>query len=429
MNTRILSLITAGAMLLSSVAVSGCSQSSTVAGISDTLSIAERYLAELNYEQAIIEFDKVLNIDLNNVDAYLGKAEAYLALGNTEAAVSALRTGYDKTGDARIKSKLDELTAGEETSGTTMTEGPETAAEQETTGGTETTTETAAPEDSIVYLDDPDPAEVEDMLIAYINGEGELIPEMLGHVGSLSIYGTQNVKVSVNGKGSDKIALIPRRAYGDEEKAEHEGQYTFGHIDGEISWYDYGTISDLSFINYMPDISCLDIYCTNITDTKPLKKWNKKANVTLEDNYFKDMSLFKDIETPVYVKLSGNNVSDLSFLSGYTNLGNLYLYDEKMISDISPLSGLDNLLLLSLSCYNTLDLSPLSSIKSLKYLDFDVYPGGEGLDLTPLYEMKNLERIGFRYQTDLADVLQPSINDLYEHFPINTVNVTTYSGW
>lgn len=47
---------------------------------SEIIKTAQRYLSEQNYEQAIIEFQRVLAIDPMNVDAYLGMAEAYIGL-------------------------------------------------------------------------------------------------------------------------------------------------------------------------------------------------------------------------------------------------------------------------------------------------------------------------------------------------------------
>ena len=97
------------------ITVAACAQQPTTAiSTSDTLAAAERYLSELNYEQAIIEFDKILEVEPKNVDAYLGKAEAYIALGNTEAALSALREGYEQTGDERLKTRLDEMSEHDE---------------------------------------------------------------------------------------------------------------------------------------------------------------------------------------------------------------------------------------------------------------------------------------------------------------------------
>lgn len=79
--------------------------------LSRQLNLGNRYLEEQNYEQAIVEFDKAITIDPMNVDAYLGKAEAYIGLGDLQSTLDTLQTGYDLTGDERLKEKLDELQA------------------------------------------------------------------------------------------------------------------------------------------------------------------------------------------------------------------------------------------------------------------------------------------------------------------------------
>ncbi len=66
------------------------------------LDLGARYLEEQNYEQAIVEFDQVIAIDPMSVDAYLGKAQAYEGMGDTEKAIETLVTGYEKTGDEQI---------------------------------------------------------------------------------------------------------------------------------------------------------------------------------------------------------------------------------------------------------------------------------------------------------------------------------------
>ncbi|MGN0553929.1 MAG: tetratricopeptide repeat protein, partial [Oscillospiraceae bacterium] len=73
------------------------------------IDLGNKYLIELSYDKAVIEFNKAIEIEPKNADAYIGLAEAYIGLGDTDSAVDALKRGYDLTGDERIKEKLDEL--------------------------------------------------------------------------------------------------------------------------------------------------------------------------------------------------------------------------------------------------------------------------------------------------------------------------------
>lgn len=79
--------------------------------LSRQLNLGNRYLEEQNYEQAIVEFDKAIAIDPMSVEAYLGKAEAYIQMGDLPSALETVQTGYDLTGDERLKVKTDEIQA------------------------------------------------------------------------------------------------------------------------------------------------------------------------------------------------------------------------------------------------------------------------------------------------------------------------------
>ncbi|MBQ5320060.1 MAG: tetratricopeptide repeat protein [Oscillospiraceae bacterium] len=77
--------------------------------ISKMLDTAQKYLVEQNYEQAVAEFENIIELDPMNADAYIGIAEAYIKMGNTEMAVEWLEKGFEATGDESLKAMLDEL--------------------------------------------------------------------------------------------------------------------------------------------------------------------------------------------------------------------------------------------------------------------------------------------------------------------------------
>ena len=116
--------------------------------IGTMISTAQQYLTEQKYEQAIAEFQKIIEIDPKNADAYIGMAKAYIGIGDTDKAVEVLEDGYEQTNDDRILEMLEELKSGEETLETTVTtvettetETSETTAEVTETEITETTME------------------------------------------------------------------------------------------------------------------------------------------------------------------------------------------------------------------------------------------------------------------------------------------------
>lgn len=74
-----------------------------------SLDLGQKYLLDGNYEQAIVEFNKVIEIDTKNVDAHLGLAEAYTKLGDYDKAIDALEQGYSETEDERLSNRLNDV--------------------------------------------------------------------------------------------------------------------------------------------------------------------------------------------------------------------------------------------------------------------------------------------------------------------------------
>ena len=77
----------------------------------DHLDLGQKYLLDGDYEQAIIEFNKVIEIEPKNVDAYLGLAEAYIAAGDYDSAISVLEQGYAETSNQTLQDRINELMA------------------------------------------------------------------------------------------------------------------------------------------------------------------------------------------------------------------------------------------------------------------------------------------------------------------------------
>lgn len=86
---------------------------------------AQRYLEELEYEQAVATFEAVIEIDPKCAQAYIGLADAYVAMGDAalkdgdsvsakdyyENAINALEDGYAAAEDETIAEKLTEIQA------------------------------------------------------------------------------------------------------------------------------------------------------------------------------------------------------------------------------------------------------------------------------------------------------------------------------
>ena len=101
--------ITAAVVALTIAVMFIFTMNNQTASPADMLSLGERYLLEMQFEQALVQFLAVIEIEPNNVRAYLGAAEAFVGLGQTENARNILREGYEQTGSYEIRDKLIEL--------------------------------------------------------------------------------------------------------------------------------------------------------------------------------------------------------------------------------------------------------------------------------------------------------------------------------
>lgn len=63
------------------------------------LELGRKYLTEQNYAEAVVAFTEAIQLDPNNIDAYMGRAEAYKALQKYEEATSDYSTVIEKTAD------------------------------------------------------------------------------------------------------------------------------------------------------------------------------------------------------------------------------------------------------------------------------------------------------------------------------------------
>lgn len=84
--------------------------------VTELLDLGNKYLTELNYDEAIVAFENAIAIDPKCAQAYLGKAQAQYALGKYDDAAATLREGIARCDDsaeleAYLQKMLDEIAA------------------------------------------------------------------------------------------------------------------------------------------------------------------------------------------------------------------------------------------------------------------------------------------------------------------------------
>jgi hypothetical protein len=75
----------------------------------DQLDLAEQYLSDLDYEQAIAAYEQALEIEPKCEEAYLGLADIYVTLEDYDNALEILNEGYEQTGAESIAEKIQEI--------------------------------------------------------------------------------------------------------------------------------------------------------------------------------------------------------------------------------------------------------------------------------------------------------------------------------
>ena len=102
---RTVSLLLALVLLLT---LGSCGKKDGGATWQEQYDLGVRYLSDGNYEEAILAFTAAIEIDPKRSEAYLGLADAYSGVGDSDAARKALEDGLDATDSAEIQALLEE---------------------------------------------------------------------------------------------------------------------------------------------------------------------------------------------------------------------------------------------------------------------------------------------------------------------------------
>jgi len=123
------------------------------------------------------------------------------------------------------------------------------------------------------------------------------------------------------------------------------------------------------------------------------------SELHLQGNNIADISQLSGLTGLTGLYLQGNEITDIGPLSGLTKLAHLGLY-YNAITDLSPLSGLTALIDLRLSDNNIADVSPLSGLTGLRRLELD---GNNVVDIGPLSGLTGLWNL-FLYDNAITDI-------------------------
>ena len=307
--------------------------------VTEMLSTAQKYLVEMDYERAIAEFNKVIELDPMNADAYLGLAEAYEKSGDIDKAVETLEKGFELTGDERLKARL-ALLNGENEEITETTAETEVSEEFITIKGERYSTRLTELSLRNLELTDSDIKELNKLTnLTYL----DLYDNQISDIGVLSDL--TNLKYLCLGRNqiSDISALS--------KLTNLEELYLFENQIGDVS-----TLSGLT------NLTVLEIWINQINDISCLESLTKLTKLDVTINQISNISVISQFTELTYLGLSVNEIHDISALSSLKNLSYLGL-DNNQITDITAIKNLTNLEYICIWDNNLLE-SDIESLKS-----------------------------------------------------------------
>ena len=136
-----------------------------------------------------------------------------------------------------------------------------------------------------------------------------------------------------------------------------------------------------------------------VTDVSPLTGLTQLRNLNLSDNRIADVSALSELTQLTWLYLGNNGITDVSPLADLTRLTILWLSNNS-ITDVAPLAELTQLSDLNLSDNPITDVSPLAELTQLITLWLS---NNSITDVAPLAELTQLKRLGLGWNS-ITDV-------------------------
>ena len=216
--------------------------------------------------------------------------------------------------------------------------------------------------------------------------------------------GSDTVVVNVAPRVFDLTVEVPDanlRAAICDELGKAEGDVTLTDLEGmtSLNAMDDG-VASLEGLQLCQSLDALRLSGNQISDLTPLAGLTTLTTILLlSDNQISDISALSGLTNLKKLTMDSNQVSDLSPVAGMTSLAQ-FQARWNQFNDLSPLAGLPSLQLLNLAGNQISDLTPLASLPSLTDLTLD---DNQISDLSPLAGLTTLTRLSLR-TNQIADL-------------------------
>ncbi|MCQ2519240.1 MAG: tetratricopeptide repeat protein [Lachnospiraceae bacterium] len=108
MKKALYKILAVSILMATVIGNTACGQNITVEAQS-RVRLAYRYLDENDYTQALTYFGRAAEIDPNNADAYIGKSDVYISLGEYDKALVSLYVDAQNTENQAVIDRFEEL--------------------------------------------------------------------------------------------------------------------------------------------------------------------------------------------------------------------------------------------------------------------------------------------------------------------------------
>ena len=174
-------------------------------------------------------------------------------------------------------------------------------------------------------------------------------------------------------------------------------------------WLNNNSVSDLSPLAELTNLTELLLHYNDITDISPLMGLTNLKFLWLEGNSITDISAVAGLTNLTRLDLGRNSISDISAIAGLTSVTSLWLWGNK-ISDITAATGLSNLTKIGLWDNNISDLSPLVANTGVGNGD-TVYVQSNPLSYQSIHvHIPALQKRGVDVQFDTDGTRPPDVN-------------------
>lgn len=145
-------------------------------------------------------------------------------------------------------------------------------------------------------------------------------------------------------------------------------------------------IKDLSGLEHCVNLAEVKLSDNEISNVTPMAGLKNIQSLYLSNNQISDLTPLTDLVKMQHLEIEGNQIESLAFIAAWDNMRSLYA-NGNQISDLSPLAQTKKLTSLYLHDNQIKDLSPLKDLPRLSSLGLK---NNQVADLTPLQGLDDL---------------------------------------